>query len=254
MPSTCYRALTTASMGPRPFSRGNGSGSSCRRSRQFASMGPRPFSRGNRNAEASSLAAHCASMGPRPFSRGNVRTATTDAQHDRQMLQWGHGLSAVEIMPSREPDSCARDGFNGATAFQPWKWHLLETHGHAMMTASMGPRPFSRGNRTCTLMALVDVRCASMGPRPFSRGNASQHRADATSTRASMGPRPFSRGNACSPDIGRSSRYASMGPRPFSRGNASLRSEHDRRWHSASMGPRPFSRGNGIRTIADATA
>ena len=36
-------------------------------------------------------------------------------------LQWGHGLSAVEMSMMRGSVQSSHAGFNGATAFQPWK-------------------------------------------------------------------------------------------------------------------------------------
>ena len=133
-----------ASMGPRPFSRGNHDACRAVRSGRHASMGPRPFSRGNRlSFTANWSLLIVASMGPRPFSRGNDLLAAFDIQlqaasmgprpfsrgnRDRLLafpqiwsLQWGHGLSAVEIsLGRRSPGPQTR--FNGATAFQPWKF------------------------------------------------------------------------------------------------------------------------------------
>ena len=107
-------------------------------------MGPRPFSRGNACPRSGSDVRRAASMGPRPFSRGNS-VAGDDGSARRAALQWGHGLSAVEISAGRlarrpldpasmgprpfsrgnpadsaGPISKSRS-FNGATAFQPWK-------------------------------------------------------------------------------------------------------------------------------------
>ena len=60
-------------------------------------------------------------------------------------LQWGHDLSAVETGRTLSWPANRRPRFNGATTFQPWK-----RDGGQRMTpaprASMGPRPFSRGN------------------------------------------------------------------------------------------------------------
>ena len=36
-------------------------------------------------------------------------------------LQWGHGLSAVEMTNAGHAYRADRPSFNGATAFQPWK-------------------------------------------------------------------------------------------------------------------------------------
>ena len=227
-------------------------------------------------------------MGPRPFSRGNQQQQI--GSHCSVSLQWGHDLSAVEterrIVKSTTHFRCfngattfqpwkrqeatprwtGRASFNGATTFQPWKHVSGRDINMGIIAASMGPRPFSRGNNSLAGF-LIAVAVASMGPRPFSRGNPIFDRQSWDTPLASMGPRPFSRGNpGClsrqrwiSPlqwghdlsavETGRGrSRYgechvASMGPRPFSRGNVL---PHVPRIDSrrASMGPRPFSRGN----------
>ena len=182
----------TASMGPRPFSRGNVGPAFFRRRvgmlqwghdlsavettavrvhRYFfigASMGPRPFSRGNAELSRCRPSGLAASMGPRPFSRGNNQ-AIIRVGDLTSGLQWGHDLSAVETVRGPQAGSTNRE-------------------------ASMGPRPFSRGNSgsvsrpyirpTCfngattfqpwklfTLMPCTTIGTASMGPRPFSRGN-----------------------------------------------------------------------------------
>ena len=38
-----------------------------------------------------------------------------------ETLQWGHGLSAMEITGVRQPLAVRAGRFNGATAFRPWK-------------------------------------------------------------------------------------------------------------------------------------
>ena len=83
-----------------------------------ASMGPRPFSRGNVYRRHRARAAVVASMGPRPFSRGNMKAGLPIMRG--RLLQWGHDLSAVETSPSSGRERW-RSGFNGATTFQPWK-------------------------------------------------------------------------------------------------------------------------------------
>ena len=137
--------------------------------------------------------------------------------------------------------------FNGAATFQPRK-RDYQHWARSASPASMGPRPFSRGNAALphrTATAII----ASMGPRPFSRGNCNVRYGGDMTIEASMGPRPFSRGNQ---ETGRnevSGWAASMGPRPFSRGNEE---SFFRVTESveASMGPRPFSRGNGMHSAA----
>ena len=67
---------------------------------------------------------HCASMGPRHFSRGKEGDGAH--LHDStNVLQWGHGISAVER------------GFG---------WLSLAI----IIGASMGPRHFSRGKADCS--------------------------------------------------------------------------------------------------------
>ncbi len=116
----------------------------------LASMGPRLFSRGNHRLSLSStLPGVSASMGPRLFSRGND-VPFSRAAGAAVLLQWGHGFSAVEIsqtirtglkvaVASMGPRLFSRGniqdeekvdnvppGFNGATAFQPWKSARIE--------------------------------------------------------------------------------------------------------------------------------
>ena len=108
-------------------------------------------------------------MGPRPFSRGNPMRQREWFPCSRS-LQWGHGLSAVEIPYLTDRGTFVHNGFNGATAFQPWKYLRLVPIPQAAWQASMGPRPFSRGNEGPRPFATTGLQ-ASMGPRPFSRGN-----------------------------------------------------------------------------------
>ena len=87
-------------------------------------------------------------------------------------LQWGHGRSAVEIAHCRSPAGRPKSG------------------------ASMGPRPFSRGNHR---------RARASPPRrsglQWGHGRSAVEMAHSAAARpkpgftASMGPRPFSRGN-----------------------------------------------------------
>ena len=140
-------------------------------------------------ATASSDCNNPASMGPRLFSRGNGLCGPVN-EHAYRELQWGHDFSAVEMPPSgyiSGIESC----FNGATTFQPWKWHLTPYSsylrhalqwGHdfsaveisrenrrelARVYASMGPRLFSRGNDNgdpMTLVALLSFNGATTFP------------------------------------------------------------------------------------------
>ena len=106
-------------------------------------------------------------------------------------LQWGRGFSAAESC-RRSSMGRRASGFNGAAAFQPRKVaHAVILQPN--MTASMGPRLFSRGKGRRHI-AQHHLPCASMGPRLFSRGKGRRHWDAAGSTVASMGPRLFSRG------------------------------------------------------------
>ena len=203
-------------------------------------------------------------MGPRPFSRGNAYRG----EHNQSDVPCFNGATTFQPWKPRSRTGTRRKlhSFNGATTFQPWK--PIEPEDVVIQTdASMGPRPFSRGN-TRRWPGRRRRRNASMGPRPFSRGNRSRSGvADCFMPRfngattfqpwkravrdrplgvlssASMGPRPFSRGNDSGGRQRPRGRSASMGPRPFSRGNPVLR-RCGVPSTAASMGPRPFSRGN----------
>src|SRR3990172_2021237 len=63
------------------------------------------------------------------------------------MLQWGHGLSAVDTLGPSSGYEAKRPGFNGATAFQPW-----------IPSAGAGPEALDDG--------------VQLGPRLFARGYA----------------------------------------------------------------------------------
>ena len=157
-------------------------------------MGPRPFSRGNVGRQRLLGQDQNASMGPRPFSRGNmVDLAWCDTRRPRfngattfqpwkprlnhgvdfvgGPLQWGHDLSAVETQTRAYGRTPQDAGFNGATTFQPWKRGTGDVDT-LLSQASMGPRPFSRGNPAVGGGMAGQSRNASMGPRPFSRGNS----------------------------------------------------------------------------------
>ena len=57
-------------------------------------------------------------MGPRPCGRGRVQAAVA-VDVLVHVLQWGHGLAAVDGDAGRE-GAVAGTGFNGATALRPW--------------------------------------------------------------------------------------------------------------------------------------
>ena len=107
-----------------------------------ASMGPRPFGRGECTAGARGHAVAGASMGPRPFGRGEPKYLS--AINRAAALQWGRDLSAAESLEISAGFCPYRLGFNGAATFRPrrayWRLPLC-----AVSAASMGPRPFGRG-------------------------------------------------------------------------------------------------------------
>ena len=259
--------------------------------RRRASMGPRPFSRGNTTSTTTTPPTPIRFNGAtafQPWKPGILRTSppcpATGFNGATAFQPWKPSCPSP-------PAGLLDQGFNGATAFQPWKlvslavfrvfrawlqWghglSAVETRSGGMVQvcrfqASMGPRPFSRGNHPRQPQPRLPI-LASMGPRPFSRGNfyctlqlwSSQkglqwgHGLSAVETAAvdvslregvpaSMGPRPFSRGNFTIHKENLMPSIASMGPRPFSRGNK-FSGFIESTTAPASMGPRPFSRGN----------
>ena len=63
------------------------------------------------------------------------------------MLQWGHGIAAVESGQQRHGAEPANARFNGATALLPW--NLLAARATDLnFSASMGPRHCCRGIHT----------------------------------------------------------------------------------------------------------
>ena len=259
--------ITRASMGPRPFGRGGRTLAEAGL-RPGASMGPRPFGRGRRPDGRRPEGRRPASMGPRPFGRGRrlkctaqpsvavdgfngatafqpwKTSAALEVGRLLLVLQWGHGLSAVEdgsdaprwhlgrcrrlqwghghstVEDGRAPRAGAAGpgGFNGATAFRPWKTTAIGVGATSADAASMGPRPFGRGRQPttrqydCQLDELqwghgqsavedevggsnpLGPIAASMGPRPFDRGRRGAFCSAIDPVQASMGPRPFDRG------------------------------------------------------------
>ena len=130
-------------------------------------MGPRPFSRGYLDPVHQERHPYLASMGPRPFSRGYMLIATfrmcatsrfngatafqpwicavaPSAVSRVLLLQWGHGLSAVDIervLPSFAIIRLLQWGHGLSAVDICWK----QRPRHRLLVASMGPRPFSRG-------------------------------------------------------------------------------------------------------------
>src|SRR5690606_38373278 len=73
------------------------------------------------------------------------------------VLQWSHGFSAVETPRFDRPVGLQEVGFNGATAFQPWKLQPPPIARHVQVLASMEPRLFSRGNASSLVSLMVTV-------------------------------------------------------------------------------------------------
>ena len=218
----CLRGVIHASMGPRPFSRGNlatirrrGCSSSCfngatafqpwkcLRGGTFAVDRVGSFNGATAFQPWKSPRRPASPFAGSPLQWGHGLSAveigfSSDRPNGRRELQWGHGLSAVEIRP-----------------------HLRE-HRVGFL-ASMGPRPFSRGNEPRPTAARDLHAGASMGPRPFSRGNDSAP----TRFRISWGRLQWGHGLSaveirCGFCLLALHHLASMGPRPFSRGNAEV--------------------------------
>ena len=110
------------------------------------------------------------------------------------VLQWGHDLSAVETGAGPPVSSVTVGGLQWGHDLSAVETRNADTRKPRSWVASMGPRPFSRGN-TDRDSREPKSEVASMGPRPFSRGNRDEASAVHLSRHASMGPRPFSRGN-----------------------------------------------------------
>ena len=94
-----------------------------------------------------------ASMGPRPFGRGEILLGYEEKPPER--LQWGRDLSAAESVWTSAIVGGLR-GFNGAATFRPRR----DTAHHRVpvrLQASMGPRPFGRGEAYMRLHVLLGI-------------------------------------------------------------------------------------------------
>ena len=138
---------------------------------EVASMGPPPFSDGNWLWRSwSGMLVEMLQWGHR-LSAMETRDGLTKPTFS-WWLQWGHRLSAMETGTSHIPAGPPGSRFNGATAFQRWKPLQRWAKNPPKSDASMGPPPFSDGNKERRTMDLSQ-RAASMGPPPFSDGNCS---------------------------------------------------------------------------------
>jgi hypothetical protein len=139
-----------------------------------------------------------------------------DSRSDPQYscLQWGHGITAVEILELGSSSLAELSRFNGATASLPWKWAALKKPrrvfvlqwGHGITAvemrrasrgrrrrASMGPRHHCRGNCVSCGLAPPGARCfnGATASLPWKSG----HLTRTSIAAASMGPRHHCRGN-----------------------------------------------------------
>ena len=235
------RALTSNSMEPRPFSRGN----SCQ---------PRAHS-----AHGSSLQwSPDLSVAETP-PQGAKGTTDLPSFNGAATFQSWKPLSALQQLtaeiPSMEPRPFSRGNSQALSS------------AAAAAVPSMEPRPFSRGNKHEHHPEDLSAP-PSMEPRPFSRGNHARRARHPRGHRPSMEPRPFSRGNVYRPFGRRRRHYPFNGAATFQsrKRGAMIPGRRQRRvlqWSRdlsvaetalqladdsgpgrPSMEPRPFSRGN----------
>ncbi len=109
-----------ASMEPRRRRRGNVQARLGTPYVPAASMEPRRRRRGNRPAVGDRERGRHASMEPRRRRRGNLMTAALLGKTNG-LLQWSHGVAAVETWIAAASQPTALSRFNGATASPPWK-------------------------------------------------------------------------------------------------------------------------------------
>ena len=157
-----------------------------------ASMGPRPFSRGTSHLSGASALEIPRFNGATTFQPWKPPEITERCRY-WYTLQWGHDLSAVET----------RRVLADCILLDQLQWghdlSAVETppvvNGDNQIGASMGPRPFSRGNATwwrCCWRRVTRFNGATTF-QPWKL--AEEDRRGLRDRIASMGPRPFSRGN-----------------------------------------------------------
>ena len=91
-----HEGVDTASMGPRSFGRGDTGTVPSGTPDIAASMGPRSFGRGDRTAGDTCEFIHGGFNGATVFRPWRCISKEA-AESKTDLLQWGHGLSAVEI-------------------------------------------------------------------------------------------------------------------------------------------------------------
>jgi len=208
-----------------------------------------------------------ASMGPRQWSRGRGDFSWS-AYHATACF---NGATAMEPWKS-EPLNEEGPGvlsFNGATAMEPWK----SEDGCRRMPVSQGLQ-WGHGNGAVEEFdseeLAIEALSASMGPRQWSRGRGRRRqRRHRRQFPTSMGPRQWSRGRGPRGTSCPGNEITSMGPRQWSRGRGPkmIASPHGSlrlQWGhgngaveearvlqarkvdcQTSMGPRQWSRGRG---------
>ncbi len=215
-------------------------GSAPQRARAAASMGPRPIGRGNDSQRLTGTRQRA--IGFNGAATDWSRKASADRATVECLvptrLQWGRDRSVAEMRPRR------RSSLDAARSLQWGRDRLVAEMSVSRSTAS-GSRGFN--GAATDRSRKVDPRAvsaaqwptASMGPRPISRGNAVDRRIRplASPTQASMGPRLIRSRNSCA-----SSRHAMS----FNGAATDRSRKRLRRSRCASMGPRPIGRGNSL--------
>ena len=84
-------------------------------------MGPRHFSRGKPTNDPTQLLPMWIGFNGATAFQPWKAELTDGSSHIPPLLQWGHGISAVESLLVVLINHFLYGGFNGATAFQPWK-------------------------------------------------------------------------------------------------------------------------------------
>ena len=155
-------------------------------------MGPSPFSDGRREVAANTPPVQDASFnGAIAFQRWKGLNTGLGIE-TRQLLQWGHRLSAMEGSNRHRMPICQTHASMGPSPFSDGR-HVDPLQPGRELAASMGPSPFSDGRITAFIQS-INFPQASMGPSPFSDGRRATGRSWPASRQASMGPSPFSDG------------------------------------------------------------
>ena len=134
-----------------------------------ASMGPRLFSRGRNDADPARTADHGASMGPRLFSRGR-------SARKRRRVEKTSGFNGAAAVQPRKANTAWKPFtiiacFNGAAAVQPRKVGSNLHDAAEYLTLQWG-RGCSAAEGALYPKSWIAVMTASMGPRLFSRGRS----------------------------------------------------------------------------------